>query len=101
MKQRRIHAEHLLGRVVYDVDGRKVGRIEEIEVEQTTHGCYVDSFVLGYSGMLKRFSIWGIGPLFFPALVTKAEERARGIPWDKIDISNPKRPRLRCRRDQL
>ena len=101
MKQHRIHAEHLLGRVVYDVDNRKVGRIEEIEVEQTSHGCYVESFVLGYTGLLKRLSIWGIGPLFFPALVTKGEQHAESVPWDKIDISDPKRPRLRCRRDEL
>jgi sporulation protein YlmC with PRC-barrel domain len=101
VKQRRIHAEHLLGRVVYDTEGHKVGRIEEIEVEQTTHGCYVESFVLGYSGLLKRLSIWGIGPLFFPALVTKGEQRAESVPWDKIDISDPTRPRLRCRRDEL
>jgi sporulation protein YlmC with PRC-barrel domain len=101
MKQRRIHAEHLVGRVVYDVDCRKVGRIEEIAVEQTSRGCYVESFVLGYAGLLKRLSIWGIGPLFLPALVTKGEQRARAVPWDKIDISDPKRPRLRCRRDEL
>jgi hypothetical protein len=25
----------------------------------------------------------------------------RGVLWDKIDISNPKRARLRCRRDEL
>jgi hypothetical protein len=101
MKQRRIHAEHLLGRVVYDNEDCKVGCIEEIEVEQTSHGCYVESFVLGYTGLLKRLSIWGIGPLFLPALVAKGEQRARGVPWDKIDISDPKRPRLRCRRDEL
>jgi hypothetical protein len=57
--------------------------------------------VLGHAGLLKRLSIQGIGPLFFPALVRSAQQRARGVPWDKIDISDPKRPRLRCRRDEL
>ena len=101
MKSRRIHAEHLLGRVVYDRDGQKVGRIEEIEAEQTREGCYITSFVLGERGLLKRLSIWGIGPLFFRSLSERGEKRARGVPWHKIDISNPKRPRLRCRREEL
>src|ERR1043166_3479542 len=101
MKQRRVHAEHLLGRIVYDIDGCKVGRIEEIEVEQTNRGCYVESFVLGHVGLLKRLSIRGIAPLFFPALVTSSARRDRGVPWDKIAISDPKRPRLCCRRDEL
>jgi hypothetical protein len=101
MKPRRIHAEHLLGRMVYDSDNRRVGRIEEVEAEETPDGCYVSNFVLGERGMLKRMSIWGIGPLFFPSLVRHAEKTARGIPWEKMDISNPKRPRLRCRRSEL
>ena len=101
MKPHRIHAEHLIGRVVYDIDGCKVGRIEEIEVEATSTGCYVNSFVLGHAGLFKRLSIRGIGPLFFPALVARGEQRASEVPWDKIDVSNPKRPRLRCRRNEL
>src|ERR1043166_9595082 len=101
MKQRRVHAEHLLGRIVYDIDGCKVGRIEEIEVEETNRGCFVESFVLGEIGLLKRLSISGIGPLFFPVLAARGEQHARGLPWDKIDISDLKRPRLRCRRDEL
>ena len=101
MKSHRIHVEHLLGRVVHDVDNCKVGRIEEIEAEQTRDGCYVKSFVLGERGLLKRLSLRGIGPLFFQSLVAQREQSARGVPWNKIDISNPKRPRLRCRRDEL
>src|SRR4051812_18020274 len=101
MKARRIHAEHLLGRMVYDSDNCKVARIEEIEAEETRDGCYVSNFILGHRGMLKRMSIWGVGRLFFPSLVTHAEKNAPCIPWDRMDISNPKRPRLRCRRNEL
>jgi sporulation protein YlmC with PRC-barrel domain len=100
MKSRRIHAEHLLGRVVHDIDGCKVGRIEEIEAEETHDGCYVSSFVLGQKGLLERLSI-RVASLFFGALTTKGEQRGRDIPWEKMDISNPKRPRLRCRKTEL
>ncbi|MFN2542690.1 MAG: PRC-barrel domain containing protein [Chthoniobacterales bacterium] len=101
MKSRRIRVEHLLGRIVYDIDNCKVGRIEEIEAEQTGNGCYVKTFVLGEKGLLERLSISEVGPLFSHSLAAKGEQSARGVPWDKIDISNPKRPRLRCRRDEL
>jgi sporulation protein YlmC with PRC-barrel domain len=98
MKSRRIHAEHLVGRLVRDRDGRKVGRIEEIDADLMRDGCYVRSFVLGERGFLKRMSIWG---LFFHSRANENEQLDRGIRWDKIDISNPKRPRLRCGRDEL
>jgi sporulation protein YlmC with PRC-barrel domain len=100
MKSRRIHAEHLLGRVVYDTDGCKVGRIEEIEAEETRDGCYVSSFVLGEKGLLERLST-RVAPLFLGALTAKAEQRKCAIPWEKLDISNPNRPRLRCRKTEL
>ena len=101
MSVRRIHLEHLLGRTVRDVDGRSAGRIEEIEAEETSRGCFVTAFVLGEKGLLKRLSFRGIGPLFLPALARKAEVRATGVPWEMIDLTNPKKPRLRCRKDQL
>ena len=31
---RELHVESLLGRVLHDVDGRKIGRIEELVAEQ-------------------------------------------------------------------
>jgi sporulation protein YlmC with PRC-barrel domain len=101
MKQRRIHAEHLLGRTVRDVDGRRSGRIEEVEIENSSDGCLVTGYVLGAQGLLKRFSFRGIGSLFIPALVDKAQKRAKAVPWEKMDLTNPKRPRLRCRKDEL
>ena len=101
MKSRRIHAEHLLGRIVHDADGRRVGRIEEIEAEQTRNGCYISSFILGEHGLLKRLAIRGIEALLFRSITEKGVQRTRGVPWDKLDISNPKRPRLRWRRDEL
>jgi len=50
---------------------------------------------------LPKPTIRGIGPAFFRSLVPRGEQSARGVPWGKIDISNPKRPRLRCRKTEL
>jgi sporulation protein YlmC with PRC-barrel domain len=101
MKQRRVHVEHLLGRTVHDADGRKAGRLEEIEVEETSRGCFVTKFVLGPRGLLTRLSFSGIGPLFFPSLGDKRRTRLKKVPWEQMDLSNPRRPRLRCRKDEL
>jgi len=95
MKSRRIHAEQLLGRTVRDSNGRRIGRIEEIKAEQTSRGCFVTEFVLGEEGLLQRLSIRGIVPLFFPSLAEKWRTRGQGIRWDKLDLSDPKRPELR------
>ena len=101
MRQRRIHAEHLVGRTVHDVDGCRVGRIEEIEVELHNGIWCVTDYVLGHRGLLKRLSFRGIAPLFFPALAKMDRNRADRVPWQKMDISNPKRPKLRCRKADL
>jgi len=101
MKQRRIRAEFLLSRTVRDIDGRRAGRIEEIEVENSSQGCFVTGFVLGTKGLLQRLSFRGIAPLFIPSMSAKRQKRAKAVPWQQMDLTNPKRPRLRCSKDDL
>jgi len=101
MKLQRIHAEHLVGRMVYDIDNRRVGRIEEIQMEETERGYFVRSFVLGEKGLLKRLSLRGIAPLFMPAAAEKSVKRAKNIPWQQMNLSNPLKPKLRCGKDEL
>jgi len=99
--KRLIHAEHLLGRSVRDIEGRNVGRIEEIQVENSNNGCFVSGFVLGAEGLVKRLSFRGVAPLFVPSLADRAQKRAKAVSWQQIDLTNPKRPRLRCRKEDL
>jgi sporulation protein YlmC with PRC-barrel domain len=99
--KRVMHAEDLIGRTVRDARNAPVGRIEEIEVTTTGDRCYVETFVLGAGGLLERLSFGGISPLFIRGLARKGQRRAIRVPWDKMDLSHPQRPRLRCRRDDL
>ncbi|PYK13852.1 MAG: hypothetical protein DME65_00550 [Verrucomicrobia bacterium] len=101
MKQRHIHVEYLLGRTVRDIDGRRAGRIEEIQVELSSRGCFVTGFVLGARGLLKRLSFRGIAPLFTPSLAANVQRRAEVVPWQQMDLNDPKCPRLRCRKDEI
>jgi sporulation protein YlmC with PRC-barrel domain len=101
MKERRIHVEQLLGRTVRDIDGRRAGRIEEVEAENSRHGCLVTGFVLGAEGLLQRLSFRGVAALFIPSLSAKAQKQAKAVSWEQMDLTNPKRPRLRCRKEDL
>jgi sporulation protein YlmC with PRC-barrel domain len=100
MKKRLIHAERLLGRSVLDIDNKDAGRIEEIEIEQTSEGAFVTRFVLGQKGLLKRLSFKGFRPLFVRSR-PQSESRHSNVPWEQMDLSRPKHPRLRCRREEL
>src|SRR3954469_8835843 len=99
--KRIIHAEDLIGRNVHDAENERVGRIEEIEVTTISGRCYVETFVLGARGLLERLSFRGIAPLFIRGLAQEGERRAIRVPWDKMDLSRPQRPKLRCRKDEL
>jgi sporulation protein YlmC with PRC-barrel domain len=99
--KRVIHAEDLIGRTVHDIENARVGRIEEIEVTTARDRCWVETFVLGARGLLQRLSFRGIGPLFIRSLAQEGQRRAIRVPWDKMDLSRPQRPKLRCRKDEL
>ena len=93
---RNLHLELLIGRRVCDTDGKTVGRIEECK--GTIHGkrCYIDEFHVGTGALLERLGIstaqlvgWTI------------ERKPLRIPWQKLDLTDPEHPRLRCAKEEL
>ena len=105
MSGRTVVLSDLLGRVVRDADGRKIGRIEELNAEI--------SLAQGRSDyVVTRFSVGRFGPVdviatgnFVQQLVRRIK-RATGyrryeIPWDWMDLSEPTRPRALRREDEL
>ena len=101
MKPRRVRLQHLVGRLVHDTNAERVGRIEEVEAEQNADGCHVTVFVLGHAGLLERLSIRGFLRLFAPRRADKIAANAQRVPWQKMDLSNPKRPSLCCTKLEL
>jgi len=98
---REIHAELLLGRQVFDPDGDAIGRIEEILAEPQGSVLAVSEYHLGSYGLMERLS----ASLFGRALLEflGADEFGRGyrIPWHRLDLTDPEKPRLLCKVDQL
>ena len=47
-----INVELLIGTKVLDVDGKSVGRIEEIRVERDQKACLLDAYLIGASALM-------------------------------------------------
>ena len=91
-----VHIELLLGRKVHDPEGRRVGRILEVHAEPEGKDCVVREYLLGAAALLTRLGISAGRLVGLPA----HREPIR-VPWDQMDLSDPARPRLRCRVEEL
>jgi hypothetical protein len=89
------HVERLLGRRVYDSDGRAVGRIEELHAEPEGDYQVIAAVDLGPVALLERLAINHLG---FTWTGRPHGYRAR---WDQVDFEDDRRPMLTCRLDEL
>ncbi|MDB4884293.1 MAG: hypothetical protein JWL95_3059 [Gemmatimonadetes bacterium] len=98
MSTRVVRLTDLVGRTVRDVDGRAIGKIEELTAEIELHAEGNDYVVTGIA--LGRY-----GPLdmiasgdFVPSLVQRWRRltgyRRYEVPWNWLDLSDPALPRL-------
>ena len=89
------HVELLLGRKVIDADSRVVGRIEELRSELVDGERVVTEFHLGPHALLERI---GAVVAQLPLLGSFGSRgRPRSVAWRLMDLSDPRRPRLRGR----
>ena len=89
-----IHADVLIGRRVYALNGRVVGRIEEIRAEIRGSECVVTEYLIGVYALFERLAAWRIGRSLLRVLNIKSD--AKCIAWDQLDVSDVLRPRLCC-----
>jgi len=87
-KANELRLELLVGRRVYDVDHRVVGRLEEFRATREDDEWVISEFDIGRAALLERLAIRHLG--WLPGR-RPAGYRAR---WDQIDLSEPDRPRL-------
>ena len=76
-----IRMQELLGRRVRDAAGEVVGRIEAIHAVCSSGTCLIEEFGLGTGALLARFGIAAAEP--------------HRVSWQDLDLSDPRRPRLR------
>ena len=101
MKRQEIHLELLIGKRVFALNGRPVGRVEEVRAELNNRGfCFVTEFLIGSYAFLERLSAWRMGRLILRPLHLRRKESYR-VRWDQLDLSDPRGPRLQCEVDEL
>lgn len=94
-----VHLEHLLGRRVRDVDGSVVGQLEEFRVEIVDGEPVVLEFHIGAAALLERVGVFGAQLPFFSWLAARPREFR--VPWQLVDLTDPRQPRLRVREADL
>ena len=87
-----VHVEQLVGRRVVDVDGRPIGRVEEVRAERDNGEWIVREYVLGANGLLERLAAERLVASFFGPWARRRDRHT--VPWDALDLSDPERPRL-------
>lgn len=94
----RLRLQNVLGRKLYDSTGACAGRIEEVVATWPSKGtCEVKGYLLGREGWAWRLSIPGLALTFLRGLGGHSSTPSEHlIPWDKVDWSDPRRPRLTC-----
>ena len=105
MTTRTVSLHDLVGRAVHDADGRRIGRIEELNAEIALERG-------GNEYVVTQFGVGRWGP--FDALATghfvqqlvRRIARATSyvhydIPWDWMDLSDPENPRVARREQEL
>jgi sporulation protein YlmC with PRC-barrel domain len=96
-----VKVELLIGTKVHDVNGEKVGRIEEIRVDRQENALLVEAFLIGASGLIDRLSAWNLVRPIHRSLKARHIYSAYEIPWQDMDLSDPKRPKLRVAKGDL
>src|ERR1700754_43226 len=101
MKRQEIHLELLIGKRVFALNGRSIGRLEEVRAELNARGaCFVTEFLVGGYAFLERLSAWRIGRDIMRMLHLPRRNGYR-VRWEQLDLSDPHRPRLACEVEEL
>ena len=96
MSKHQIHVERMLGKRVFALNGRSVGRLQEIRASVDRNNCYVKEFIVGSYGMFERLSAMSIGRAIYALFHSDNRSHGYLVPWNELDLSDPDRPRLRC-----
>jgi len=90
-----LRLDRLLGREVHTANNRRLGRLEEFRAERHGTEWVVTEYVIGAAGLFERL---GLG-----ARLILGIKRASGylVRWDQLDLTNPDRPRISCRIEDL
>ena len=101
MKRQEVHLELLIGKRVFALNGRSIGRLEEVRAELNARGyCFVTEFLIGSYAFLERLAAWRMGRALMRTLHLRRKEGYR-VRWEQLDLSDPQHPQLVCEVEEL
>ena len=96
-----LRIERLLSHLVRDRDGRIVGPIEEVRVEDRGGATCVVEYRVGAYGFLQRLAGSPMRQSLLRLFGRAQKAGPYAVPWHQMDLSDPLKPRLRCGIDEL
>jgi hypothetical protein len=93
---KKIPLQLLIGKQVRDPDEVRAGRIFSVQAEIEGNECIIREYHLGSGALLEQLGISMLRIIGWPR-----NEGPLRVPWDQLDLSDPERPRLRCRVAEL
>jgi hypothetical protein len=85
---------------VLTLNNNSLGRLEEVHADLRGGRCYVEEYLVGTYAIFERLSALTIGRAIL-GMASKWIKTGYRIPWDKLDLSDPNKPRLKCKISQL
>ena len=101
MDKQEIHLELLVGRRVFSLNGRSIGHLEEVRAELRGGECLVEEYLVGAYAVAERLAALSVGRAILRLLGATKRHDGYRVPWDKLDLTDPKRPRLLCSVNEL
>jgi len=101
-RRRRVHVELLMGRRVVDASGKSVGHIAEILAAPDDSGnLVVREYLLRRHRLLDSFNVPGVAGGLVRLLGGHSAHAGVKVPWDQMDLSDPRHPKTRGAVDEL
>jgi len=101
MRANECRLELLLGRRVLDVEGKPVGRIEEVVADYRDGEYLVREFHAGRFAVFERLGGALLGNALLRLIGGNRVYDGYVIPWKLMDLSDAERPRVTVARDEL
>jgi hypothetical protein len=99
MSARTVALDQLVGRAVHDADGRRIGRIEELEaeivLERGGNDYVVTRFGVGRWGAFDTIASGRIVQQLVRRIMRATSYVRYDIPWDWMDLSDVAHPKVR------
>ncbi len=96
-----VRLELLLSRPVIDLEGKPAGRIEEVVAGLHDGQWAVREYLLGRHGLVERLSVVDFARAFVRLLGATKGTPSHRVPWDQLDLSDPRRPALRSPAEEV